>query len=168
MAAKSTIMSALLSQTPNAAKIDAEDVGQVNPFSFDQAFLTLLWSNVTAAINNFWAAGYTTVITGSFLDGDTHESLQAFRERLGGDPTIYVVHLRASTSVRDLRRIRRPKPTSKEWRDAVDARHPDRGASLRDAAGDYRYIAVDSTEQQVEETIADIRSAIPEVYGVRS
>ena len=80
-AGKSTVMAALLRQTPCGAKVDGEDIGQVNPFSFDRAFLDLLWSNLVAVIGNFWEAGYHTVIAGSFLDRDTHSSLQEFRAR---------------------------------------------------------------------------------------
>lgn len=92
-AGKSTVMSALLHHTPGGAKIDAEDVGQVNPFTFDQPFLNLLWNNVTAVITNYWTAGFPTVITGSLLNGDTYASFQEFRTRLPDDIDIYVVHL---------------------------------------------------------------------------
>src|SRR5690606_35577919 len=115
------VMSALLPHTPRAGKIDAEDVGQVNPFTFDRPFLELLWSNVIAVVENFWAAGCTTVITGSFLDRDAYSSLRESLDRLGHGPTLYVVHLVPSTSARDRRRISRPKPTSKAWRGTVDA-----------------------------------------------
>lgn len=84
-AGKSTVMTALLPHTPAGAKIDGEDVGQVNPFSFNQTFLNLLWNNVAAVITNFWNAGCSTVITGSLLNGDTDDSLQQFRTRLPDD-----------------------------------------------------------------------------------
>ena len=164
-AGKSTIMSALLPHTPRAGKIDAEDVGQVHPFSFDTPFLEMLWSNVTAVIGNYWAAGYTTVITGSFLDRDSHGSLQEFLDRLGQSPKLYVVHLVPSTAARDHRRMSRPKPTSKEWRDAVDAGYRQNSKSLRDNARDFHYIAIDNSDQTVQETVAAIRAAIPAVYG---
>lgn len=164
-AGKSTIMSALLPHTPRAAKVDAEDVGQVNPFSFDQAFLDLLWSNLTAVISNFWAAGFTTVITGSFLDRDTHSSLQEFRDRLGQSPTLYMVHLVPSKAARDRRRILRHKASSEEWRDAVDAGYEQHTSSLGENAGDFHYIAIDNSDQTVSETVTDIRASIPAVYG---
>lgn len=44
-------------------------------------------------MDNFWKAGYHTVIAGSFLDCDTHSSLQEFRALLGQSVTLYVVHL---------------------------------------------------------------------------
>lgn len=158
-------MAALLRQTPCGAKVDGEDIGQVNPFSFDRAFLDLLWSNLVAVIGNFWEAGYRTVIAGSFLDRDTHGSLQEFRARLGQGFTLYVVHLVPSQSARDDRRLRRPKPTSEESRDSADAGYEQSQHSLRDNASDFRYIAIDSTDQTVEDTVATIKAAIPEVYG---
>lgn len=163
-AGKSTVMAALLPQTRGGAKLDAEDVGQVNPFAFGQAFLQLLWSNVADVVTNFWAAGYPTVITGSLLDGDTYTSFQQFRRYLPSDVAIYVVHLQASKTTRDQRRIDRPKPSSREWRDRVDASYPSNDTSLRDNAQDYRYVAIDNSNQLLRETIAVITDAIPEIY----
>jgi hypothetical protein len=162
---KSTIMSALLPHTSNGAKIDAEDVGQVNPFTFDQPFLDLLWNNVTAVIMNYWAAGYPTVIAGSLLEGDTHASFRQFRRRLPNDIGVYVVHLTASRQVRDERRIHRAKLSTKEWRERVDASYPTNDTSLRDNAGEYRYIPIDNSMQSSAETVAAIMRAIPEIYG---
>ncbi|MEJ7838266.1 MAG: hypothetical protein WKF81_05575 [Thermomicrobiales bacterium] len=45
-AGKSTTIRALLDATPSSAQIDAEDVGQVNPWQFDESFLHLLRANV--------------------------------------------------------------------------------------------------------------------------
>lgn len=164
-AGKSTVMSALLPLTPGAAKIDAEDVGQVNPFTFDQPFLDLLWRNTTTLIINFWAAGYSTVITGSFLDGDTRASFDQFRAHLPAEVSILLVHLRAAKPTRDERRIHRAKPSTEEWRDRVDASYPDNDTSLGESSSADRYIPIDNTHQQVHETIAEIRAAIPEIYG---
>lgn len=164
-AGKSTVMSALLLHTPAGAKIDAEDVGQVNPFNFNQTFLDLLWTNVAAVITNFWDAGYATVITGSLLNGDTHASLQQFRERLPDDVDLYVIHLRASKHVRDQRRISRAKPSTQEWRDRVDASYPSGDTSLRDNASDYRYIPIANDAQDLSDTMAVIMELIPEIYG---
>lgn len=158
-------MSALLPHTHNGAKIDAEDVGQVNPFNFNQRFLDLLRNNVAAVITNFWDAGYSTVISGSLLNGDTHASFQQFRERLPDDVDLYVIHLSASKRVRDQRRIDRAKSSTKEWRDRVDASYPAGDTSLRDNASDYRYIPVDNDSQQLAETLDVIVQAIPEIYN---
>lgn len=164
-AGKSTVMSALLPRTPGGAKIDAEDVGQVNPFIFNEPFLDLLWGNVTSVITNYWAAGYPTVITGSLLDGDTHASFQQFRKRLPDDIDVYVIHLSASKPVRDQRRIDRAKPSTKEWRDQVDASYPAGNTSLRDNATDYHYIPVTNDAQQLAETLDMIMQAIPKIYS---
>lgn len=158
-------MSALLPRTPGGAKIDAEDVGQVNPFIFNQAFLDLLWDNVTSVIANYWAAGYPTVITGSLLDGDTHTGFRQFRMRLPDDIDVYVIHLTASKPVRDQRRIDRAKPSTKEWRDRVDASYPAGDTSLRDNANDYRYIPISNDAQQLTETLDMIMQTIPEIYS---
>lgn len=165
-AGKTTVMSALLPHTPGGAKIDAEDVGQVNPFIFGQPFLQLLWSNVTDVITNFWAAGYSTVITGSFLDGDTYTSFRQFRTRVPEDVSIYVIHLLASKPIRDQRRIDRAKPSTAEWRDRIDASYPTNDTTLRDNAGsNYRYLSIDNNDQQPAETVATIKAAIPGIYG---
>jgi dephospho-CoA kinase len=164
-AGKSTLMSALLQHTPDGAKLDAEDVGQVNPFEFGETFLDLLWRNVAGCIANFWGAGYRTVITGSLLDGDTFASFERFRRHIPTDVAIHVVQLRASKSVRDERRIRRDKPSSKEWRDRVDASYPREDTGLRDRAKDYQFFSLDNSTMQVEETAQTVMARIPEVYG---
>ncbi len=112
----STVMSALLPQTPEGAKVDAEDVGQVNPFDFGPAFLRLLWANVVAVMTNFWEFGYSTVISGGLLDRDTHSSFQEFRAQVPRQVSIYVVCLSANQQVRDQRRINQAKPSSQDWR----------------------------------------------------
>lgn len=161
---KSTLMSALLAHTPGGAKVDAEDVGQVNPFEFGPDFLDMLWRNVASVIGNFWDAGYATVITGSLLDGDTYDSFRQFRQYLPSSVSIQIVHLHASKPERDRRRIRREKPSSKEWRDRVDAAYPPDDTSLRDHATDYGYIAIDNTALELDETLARVFAALPDLY----
>lgn len=116
-------------------------------------------------IANYWTAGYPTVITGSLLNGGTYASFREFRIRLPDDTGIYVVHLRASKRVRDQRRIDRAKPSTKEWRDRVDASYPAGDTNLSENAGDYRYVAVHNDTQQLAETLDVIMQAIPEIYG---
>ncbi len=161
---KSTVMAALLPHTPGGAKLDAEDVGQVQPFVYGPAFLDLIRSNVLAVIGNFWNAGYVTVITGSLLDGDTYASFDRFRKLLPADVAVYVICLSASKAVRDRRRIKRAKPSTKEWRDRVDASYPREDTSLADNATDYRYLAIDNSTHRPIDTISAIRAAIPEIY----
>lgn len=162
-AGKTTVMRALLPYAMNAAKVDAEDVGQVNPFEFDESFVRLLWDNVRGLIRNFWAAGYSTVITGSCLAEDTYASYRAFRAGLPDDIDAYVVQLHASKPVRDRRRIERAKPSTKQWRDQVDAFY--RGDNtLLDSADDYRFVRIENDRQSVLETITVVRQAIPEVF----
>ena len=64
-AGKSTIVRALLPHTPHGARIDAEDIGQTNPCPMDDRFFDLLRHNVAGLVENFWAAGYATVIAGT-------------------------------------------------------------------------------------------------------
>lgn len=165
-AGKTTVMRELLARAPHAAKLDAEDVGQVNPFTMDEPFIRLLWANVRAVIANFWAAGYPTVITGSFLVRDSYASYREFRRELPAGIEVYLVHLLAGKAVRDRRRIERAKPSTREWRDRVDALFPG-DDSLRDAStgADYRYVRVENDAQTVRETVAAIERAIPEVFG---
>jgi energy-coupling factor transporter ATP-binding protein EcfA2 len=66
-AGKTTIIRALLPHTPQSARIDGEDVAQINPSLFDAAFWELLRCNVGGLVRNFWQAGYTNVIAGSFF-----------------------------------------------------------------------------------------------------
>jgi adenylylsulfate kinase-like enzyme len=161
-AGKSTMVRALLPHTPQGAQIDAEDVGQVHPWVFDDAFRELHRRNVACLVRNFWQAGYQNVVAGSFLHD--YEQYVAFRALLPKDAAIYVVQLLASKPVRDHRRINRAKPTSKEWRDHVDTAYPE-DTTLRDAIGDYRYLEVDTSHLTVEQTVSRIKVAIPEIYG---
>lgn len=165
-AGKSTIVRALLAQTPNSARIDAEDVGQVNPWEMNEQFIRLLWNNVLAVISNFWAAGYGTVIAGSFLS--SYHDYMRFRRQIPADIDVYIVHLCASKAVRDHRRIERPKPSSQEWRDQVDKYDPEDTTLIAAQSADYRYIRIENDAQSVDESVAAIKDAIPEVYGVPS
>jgi dephospho-CoA kinase len=160
-AGKSTIVRALLPHTRAGAVLDAEDVGQVNPCHFDEAFWTLLWDNVAALLQNFWHAGYTTVIAGSFIKD--YADYLSFRARLDAGVGIYVVQLCASKPVRDERRIARSKPSSQEWRDELDRHFPE-DTTLQDAVSDYRHIRIDNSALSAAETIAQISQAIPEAF----
>lgn len=160
-AGKTTIVRALLPYAQPGAAIDAEDVGRVNPWEWDDAFKNLLWDNVVGLVRNFWQAGYTTVIAGSFIN-DYPEYVQ-FRSRLDGNAHMYLVHLCASKPVRDARRIARPKPTSKEWRDSLDRSQPEDSTLGRLVAG-YRYIRIDNSSLAVAQTVAHITRALPEIF----
>ncbi len=52
-AGKSTTVRALVKAIPGSAQIDAEDVGEVNPWQMDDAYLRLLWTNVADLTRNF-------------------------------------------------------------------------------------------------------------------
>lgn len=158
---KSTLVRALLPKTNPGAQIDAEDIGQVNPFKFDSHFKHLLWKNVSTLIKNYWSAGLTTVIAGSFLNN--YEDYREFRAYLPEEVSIYLVHLCASKSVRDERRIGRSKPSTKEWRDWVDKNYPEDN-SLQSVTADYHYIRIDNSDLSINEAICLIMEAIPEIY----
>ena len=64
--------------------------------------------------------------------------------------------------VRQQRRLTRTKQTTQEWRDRVDQLDVVDTTS-RDADDDFRYIEIDNSQQFVDETIAHIRVAIPEI-----
>ena len=161
-AGKSTIVRALLPHTPSAARIDGEDLGQLNPCNMDADFMALLWQNMVALIMNFWNAGYPNVVAGSFFD-NRQEYVQ-FRQELPADVCVYMVHLCASKAVRDQRRIDRAKPSTEASRDWVDSICPE-DTTLRDDQQGYRYFRIRNDELSVEETIEAIRNAIPEVYA---
>jgi hypothetical protein len=159
---KSTVVRALLPQTPQGAQIDAEDLGQVNPWQWDDAFKRLLWSNVAALARNFWDAGYTTVIAGSFLNDYT--DYMQFRPYVDRNVAIHLVHLCASKAARDVRRIERAKPSTEAWRDELDRRFPE-DTTLRDADADYCYSRLDTTGLTLAETVLRIQHALPDLYG---
>lgn len=160
-AGKTTLVRALLPYVQPGAVIDAEDVGQANPWRWDNAFKNLLWDNVAAIVRNFWRAGYANVIAGSFIN-DYDDYLQ-FRSRLDCDVRVYLVHLCASKAARDRRRIARPKPTSMEWRDDLDRHFPE-DTTLQTAAADYQYIRIDNSSLSVEQTVDRITRVLPEVF----
>jgi guanylate kinase len=157
---KTTICQKLLSQTKNSARIDAEDLGQTNPWEMNEKFISLLWKNVIALIRNFEDAGFQNIIAGSFLS--TKQELVKFRECLQMDVTYYVIHLCASKAVRDRRRMERQKSTKREWRDRLDELYPE-DSTLKNA-DTYKYIRIDCDNQSAEETIERIKHELPEIY----
>jgi energy-coupling factor transporter ATP-binding protein EcfA2 len=161
---KSTLTRALVPHVQPGAAIDAEDVGQVNPWQWNDAFKNLLWDNVAALVFNFWQAGYANVIAGSFIN-DYADFVQ-FRSRLDGNVGIHLVQLCASRAVRDQRRIARPKATTKEWRDDLDRRYPE-DTTLRGAAAEYGYTRIDNSLLSVAQTVAQIKRVLPEIFGPR-
>lgn len=159
---KSTTVRALLEVTPQGAQIDAEDVGTVNPWRMDDAFMRLLHANVADLTRNFWDAGYQNVIAGSFMSN--YSDYQKFRTRLARDANVYIIHLCATKQTRDARRIEREKESSEEWRDKVDRADPE-DATLQNQDGGYHYIRIDNDALMVADTVAIVQHAIPEVYG---
>jgi hypothetical protein len=160
-AGKSTVIRALLSHTPDGARIDAEDIGQTNPCPMDDEFFDLLRRNVAALVENFWAAGYVNVVTGSFIRG--YRDYVDFRRLLTQPAAVFLVELLVDKAVRDQRRATRAKQTTQEWRDMVDLVPEDQ--TIRQATGaDYRYIGIDTTGLSLDETVARIKVAIPDVY----
>lgn len=161
-AGKSTIVRALLPHTPLGAQIDGEEVAQVNPWVFNDMFRHMHRRNVSALVLNFWRAGYTNVIAGSFVRNV--EDYAAFRLLLPRIVEVYVVQLLAGKEVRDARRAARGKPTSREWREGLDLSDPE-DTTLRDGIGDYRYVGIDTSELSVSETVELIKLATPRVYA---
>ncbi len=160
-AGKSTTIQALVSETPSSARIDAEDVGDTNPWNMDDSYLQLLWKNVADLTRNFWDAGYRTVVAGSFAN--SIDQYRAFRGILNRDANVYVVQLCAGKPVRDVRRIERGKPTSEEWRDMVDRVDPE-DTTFATTNGDYRVLRIDNDGIAVTETVQRIQAWAPELY----
>ncbi|MEU6265479.1 hypothetical protein [Saccharopolyspora shandongensis] len=161
-AGKSTIIRALLPHTPRGARIDAEDVGQVNPCLMDDDLFGLIRRNVALLVENFWRAGYANVIAGSFLR--EYSDYLAFRRLLPPPSAVFLVELLVAKDVRDRRRVTRAKQTTQQWRDGVDLIPED--VTIRQAPdADYRYLGIDTTDLDVAETVRRIKAAIPEVYA---
>jgi hypothetical protein len=128
----------------------------------DDRFFDLLRRNVAGLVENYWAAGYRTVVAGSFLRD--HSDYLAFRGRLTRPATVFLVELLVDKAVRDHRRTTRAKQTTQEWRDMVDAIPDD--VTVRQAVDtDYRYIGIDTTDLDVAGTVERITAAIPEIYA---
>jgi hypothetical protein len=162
-AGKSTIIRALLPHTPGGARIDAEDVGQVNPCLMDDELFGLIRQNVALLVENFWRAGYGNVVAGSFLRG--YPDYLAFRRLLTSPSAVFVVELLVAKDVRDRRRLTRAKQTTRQWRDRVDLIAE--GVSIRQAPdADYHYIGIDTSDLDVAETVRRIKAAIPQIYAV--
>jgi hypothetical protein len=161
-AGKSTIVRALLPHTPDSARIDAEDLGQTNPCPMDDDFFELLRRNVAGLVENFWTAGYTNVIAGSFLRD--YPDYLAFSKLLTQPRSVFLVDLIVDKDVRDARRVTRAKQTTQEWRDMVDLTPED--LTIRQATdADYRYFGIDTTRLDLLETVRRIKDAIPEIYA---
>lgn len=161
-AGKSTTVRALVKAIPGSAQIDAEDVGEVNSWEMNDAYLRLLWKNVADVTRNFWGAGYRTVVAGSFLSNV--DQYLAFRDILNLPANVSIVQLCATKAFRDVRRINRGKETSEEWREMVDRVDPE-DTSLALAHGDYRFLRIDNDGHDVPETVQRIREWAPELFG---
>lgn len=149
-AGKSTTVRALVKAFPGSAQIDAEDLGEVNPWKMDDAYLLMLWKNVADLTRNFWAAGYPNVVAGSFLNNIEH--YRAFREVLNTPAHVSVVQLCATKAARDVRRVNRGKETSEAWRDMVDRADPE-DTSFATANADYPFLRIDNDGLAVAETV---------------
>jgi chloramphenicol 3-O-phosphotransferase len=163
-AGKTTIIRALLPHTPRGARIDAEDLGQVNPCLFDDAFWRLLRANVAGLVRNYWAAGFENVIAGSFFT--TRDDFLDFRELVPKVDEVYMVQLLVQPEERQHRRLTRAKRTTQEWRDRVDQFDTVDTTIATNQEG-YRYLAVDGTGMTPEQTVATIVREFPEIYGAR-
>lgn len=161
-AGKSTTVRALVKAIPRSAQIDAEDVGEVNPWQMDDAYLRLLWKNVADLTRNFWGAGYRNVIAGSFVSNVDH--YRAFHDVLNMPANTWVVQLCAAKATRDVRRITRGKETSEEWRDMVDRADPE-DTSFGSVDDDYRFLRIDNDGRDVVQTVERIRQWAPELFG---
>ena len=160
---KTTILNALLPITANAVKVEGEDIGQVNPNKESEPeFLNLLWQNIACLAKNYWEAGYETFLTGSFYD--YLKDHDAFRKYVPKDATVFIVHLCASKPIRDTRRIRRDKPSSKNSRNWVDLHYPEDLAEGIAFKNDH-YIKIITDNLSITQTINKIKKALPAIYS---
>jgi energy-coupling factor transporter ATP-binding protein EcfA2 len=163
-AGKSTTVRALVKAIPESAQIDAEDVGEVNPWHMDDAYFRMLWKNVADLTRNFWSAGFRNVVAGSFLSNVDH--YRAFRDVLNMHANVYVIQLCATKATRDVRRINRGKETSEEWRDMVDRVDPE-DMSFAYENSDYIFLRIDNDNLTVSETVERIRQWEPGLFGAK-
>lgn len=161
-AGKTTIIRALLPHTPRAARIDAEDLGQVNPCLYDEAFWRLLRANVGTLVRNYWAAGFGNVIAGSFFS--TRDDFVRFRELVPEVDEVCMVQLLVQPDELQRRRNTRAKQTTQEWRDRA-GRLDTVDTTIAGNQDGYRYLAVDSTRMTPGQTVAAIMGGFPQVYG---
>jgi len=159
---KSTTVRALVEAAPGSAQIDAEDVGAVNPWKMDDAYLRMLWKNVADLTRNFWDAGYGNVIAGSFVS--TIDHYRKFRGVLNSDADVYIVQLCATKATRDARRIARAKKTSERWRESVDRVDPE-DTSFAAASEDYQFLRIDNDGLEVGETVELICQWAPNLFA---
>jgi len=158
---KTTVAKALLPELKIGASFDAENILQVNPFKMDAKFQKLAIDNSVDLIENFFEAGYQTVVAGSFI-GDV-DGYDAFRKIFKQKVNVYVLMVTATKAVRDKRRIKREKPSTKQERDWMEKNYP-QDETLKSADRDYKYVEVDSSSLSVKQTIAKIKKVIPEVF----
>ena len=148
---KTTTISKLVDHIPHSAQIDAESLGHVNPWVYDQKFLQLLWKNVIDLTLNFWDFGYNTVITGSFFD--YYSQYRDFRKLLPQDINVTVIHLCASKTVRDQRRAQRSKPYNKKESNWIDENYPE-DRDFSEHTDELRYVRIDTSELALDTTIS--------------
>lgn len=158
---KSTTVRALVEVTPQSARLDAEDVGEVRPWAMTDEYMRLLHANVADVTRNFWDAGYFNVIVGSFITD--LKSYHQFRDRLDRDCSVYMIQLCASRPTRDVRRIGRGKPTSEEWRDSVELVDPE-DMTFKEGGDAYSYLRIDNDNLSIDDVLSRIKRAIPEIY----
>ena len=162
---KSTLTKAILPHLKNGAAFDAETILQVNPFEFNEAFQNLAISHAADLIFNFYEHGLDTVVAASFINDRFW--YDRFRTLLPGLYNIYLIMLEADKKTRDIRRIARKKPTSKEARDWLDNKYPpDETLKDTEATGDYKYISIENSKFTVDEIIELIKTTLPGVFSL--
>ena len=137
----------------------------MNPWVYDEAFRDLHRRNVAALVRNFWDAGYGTVVTGSFLGSPQEYS--AFQSLLPADVDVTVVQLLVRKDVRDARRRSRAKVTTQEWRDAVDEAEVVDDTAWDQIDADYEYVAVDTSDLTLAETVEHLVAEVLRKDGSR-
>lgn len=150
---KTTIISTLPEYIPNSAGVDGEDLINVNPWTWNEKNIKLLWKNVIDTTRNFWDFGYNPVISGSFFN--YYSEFKEFKKQIPEGTNIGVIQLCAAKEIRDQRRRKRPKGYQKEMSDWVDKNYPE-DQEFREQNNEIFYLRMDTSEQGVEETIAII------------
>lgn len=148
-AGKSTIGRLVAGTLEPSAWIDIDDLGRVNPWSYDADLLALGAENVIALAHNFWRAGYRYVVLSGGVP--TQFVLDQLIAKVQFHGRIIYIWLDVNKTVRDRRRLARARDDadSIESFDLVDSVMRDPGA-LEVSRGEYIRITIaDETPDEV-------------------
>lgn len=119
-AGKTTTAKLLLFKLDKAAYVEADSLAMVNPFVFGDDLARLCLDNALSVINNYFFAGYFTVIFSGLIGKQSQ--LDYMINGIKEKSDIYLVWLEAQKEVRRNRKRERNRDESDEekWFDFID------------------------------------------------